>query len=150
MTEPVTALSDEMVLQLQSQPFVLLHNVDADSGYPTSSVISWVFAPDAKRIRFAVDGRSRLVRNMASRPDICLTVFSPCTAQAVYGKVRVLSDDLDGVPFRLVCYEAEIDTVRNAMFHGSRLAAVPEFEKTYDKRAADKLDGQVFEAIRKA
>jgi hypothetical protein len=36
------------------------------------------------------------------------------------------------------------------MFYGARLSVVPDYEKTYDKRAADKLDGQVFAAMRKA
>jgi hypothetical protein len=36
------------------------------------------------------------------------------------------------------------------MFYGARLSATPEYEKTYDKRAADKLDGQVFAAMKKA
>ena len=34
MTEPVTALNDDLFNQLQLEPFVLLHTIDADRGSP--------------------------------------------------------------------------------------------------------------------
>ena len=64
MTEPVTALNDDLFNQLQLEPFVLLHTIDADGGSPTSSAISWIYAIDRTTLRFAIDGRSRLRANM--------------------------------------------------------------------------------------
>jgi len=57
---------------------------------------------------------------------------------------------LDGVPFKLSCFDIHVEQVRDAMFYGSRLSVAPEYEKTYDKRAAEKLDNQVFAAMKKA
>ncbi|GGG10417.1 pyridoxamine 5'-phosphate oxidase family protein [Paenibacillus abyssi] len=150
MTEPVTALSEALFNQLQKETFVLLHTTDAEHGSPTSSAISWIYAATPTTLRFAVDGRSRLVANMSANPDVCVTVFSSGTVQAVYGPAKVISDSLEGVPFKLVCLEIEITNIRDAMFYGARLSVTPEYEKTYDKRAAEKLDGQVFEAMKKA
>ncbi len=36
------------------------------------------------------------------------------------------------------------------MFYGSKISSEPAYEKTYDKNAADRLDRQVIEAMRKA
>lgn len=150
MTEPVTVLSDDLYGALNHEPFVLLHTIDADSGSPTSSAISWVYAVDRSTLRFAIDGRSRLSVNMATNAEVSVSLFAPGTVQTIYGSAKLVSEALDGVPFKLVCFDIDIAVIRDAMFYGARLSVRPETEKTYDKRAADKLDGQVFDAMRKA
>jgi hypothetical protein len=136
--------------QLQKQPFVLLHTIDSETGSPTSSAISWIYPVNETTLRFAIDGRSRLAGNMTARPDVCVTVFAPGTVQTVYGRAKLVTDALEDVPFKLVCYDIAIGQIRDAMYYGARLSVLPECEKTYDKRAADKLDGQVFAAMKKA
>lgn len=150
MAETITALTEALYNQLQKENFVLLHTVDADSGSPTSSAISWIYAVDPTRLRFALDGRSRLISNLKAHADVSVTLFGAGSVHAVYGQARVISDHLEGVPFPLACVDIEVNAVRDAMFYGARLSVVPEYEKTYDKRAADRLDGQVFDAMTKA
>lgn len=150
MAEPVTVLSDDLYGALNREPFVLLHTIDADNGSPTSSAISWIYAVNRTTLRFAIDGRSRLTVNMASKSDISITLFAPGTVQTIYGTAGLVSEALEEVPFKLVCFDVDIAAIRDAMFYGARLSVVPDYEKTYDKRAADKLDGQVFAAMRKA
>ena len=36
------------------------------------------------------------------------------------------------------------------MFYGSKIVTEPQYDKTYDKKAAAKLDKQVMEAMKKA
>lgn len=150
MTETVTALSESLFQQLQNEPFALLHTIDAEAGSPTSSAVSWIYPVNESTLRFAIDGRSRLAVNMLSKADVSVTVFVPGSIQTIYGLARLVKDSLDEVPFKLVCFDIEIGHIRDAMFYGSRLSAMPEYEKTYDKRAADKLDRQVFAAMKKA
>ncbi|GGD71182.1 pyridoxamine 5'-phosphate oxidase family protein [Paenibacillus nasutitermitis] len=150
MTETVTALSESMYNHLQKEPFVLLHTIDADTGSPTSSAVSWIYAADYSTLRFAIDGRSRLAANMRAKAEVSVTVFISGSVQTVYGTARLVAEALDEVPFKLVCFDIEIMHIRDAMFYGSRLSVMPEYEKTYDKRAADKLDIQVFNAMKKA
>ncbi|MBW7473673.1 pyridoxamine 5'-phosphate oxidase family protein [Paenibacillus oenotherae] len=150
MTEVVTTLSEEVFNQLQKEPFVLLHTIDADSGSPTSSAISWIYAPNDSTLRFAIDGRSRLSANMTANAAVSVTVFAPSAVQTVYGKAKLVTDALEDVPFKLVCFDIEIEVIRDAMFYGARLSSLPQYEKTYDLRAAEKLDGQVFAAMKKA
>lgn len=150
MAETLTALPETLFNQLQRENLVLLHTVDAESGSPTSSAISWVYAVDRARLRFALDGRSRLIANLKAHPAVSVTLFGGGSVHAAYGKAKVIADKLEGVPFPLTCVDIEVDTVRDAMFYGARLSVQPEYEKTYDKRAADRLDAQVFEAMKKA
>ncbi len=150
MAEVLTSLPETMFDQLQHENFVLLHTVDAESGGPTSSAISWIYAVDRGKLRFALDGRSRLIANLQACPEVSITLFGGGSVHAVYGRASVVASKLEGVPFPLACIDIEVSAVRDTMFYGARLSVQPEYEKTYDKRAADRLDGQVFEAMRKA
>lgn len=150
MSDNTAALNEALYTQLQTETFVLLHTIDAETEGPTTSAISWVYAKDQHTIRFALDMRSRLVNNLKAAPKTGLTVFGLNTVTAVYGHCTLVAEPLSEVPMRLVCFDIHIDQVRDAMFYGARLIGHPEYEKTYDKRAAEKLDGQVFTAMKKA
>lgn len=143
-------LSDLLFEQLQSERLVILHTIDAASEGPTSSVISWVYAVDKRTIRFAIDQRSKIVANLRKKPHIALSVFAACTVYEIKGEASIVKDDLDNVPFQLTCVDIAVHSVRDAMFYGSRISVEPEHEKTYDKRAADKLDSQVYTAMKQA
>ncbi|GJM81316.1 hypothetical protein HMSSN139_38120 [Paenibacillus sp. HMSSN-139] len=149
MSEVVTQLSDSLYSIFQSETFVLLNTVDQESGGPTSSAISWVYAVDHSKLRLALDHRSRLVGNLKANPRVTVTVFGQETIYAINGRATVVQDPLDGVPFNMCCFDIQIDAVRNALFYGAQLVSPPEYAKVYDQRAADMLDRQVFEAMKK-
>jgi hypothetical protein len=150
MAELVTALSDSLFSVLQKEKFLLLSTIDHESGAPSVHAISWIYAKDANTIRFAIDQRSRILANFMSNPLVTLSFIGAGSVYAIYGSARVVVDSLERVPFKLTCVDVEIEAVRDAMFYGARIVTEPEYEKTYDKRAAEKLDGQVFEAMKKA
>ncbi|WP_040948408.1 pyridoxamine 5'-phosphate oxidase family protein [Gorillibacterium massiliense] len=150
MAETLAVLSEQQFSLLQQEKFVLLGTVDAESGAPHASAISWIYAAEPSRLRFAVDHRSSIISNIKANPKVTATFFGGGGVNVIYGSVRVVSEELDDVPIKLSCLDIEIESVRNAMFYGSRITVEPEYEKTYDRRAADKLDGQVFEAMNKA
>jgi hypothetical protein len=150
MAETYTALTEALYAQLQKDNFVLLHTVDADNGSPTSNAISWIYAVDVNRLRLSLDGRSRLITNLKTHHDVSVSLFGGGSVHVVYGQARIVADRLEGVPFPLACVDIEVESVRDAMFYGARLSVLPEVEKTYDQRAANRLDNQVFDAMRKA
>ncbi|MFP4975640.1 pyridoxamine 5'-phosphate oxidase family protein [Paenibacillus sp. CN-4] len=150
MSEAVAQLTESLRQMLQSETFVLLNTVDAETGGPTSTAISWVYAVSPAVIRLAVDHRSRLVRNMKSNPLVTITVFGEGTVFAINGRAEVRQDPLAGVPFNMCCFDVGVEAVRNALFYGAQLEAAPRYAKVYDVRAAEKLDGQVFDAMKKA
>ncbi|GCL72602.1 pyridoxamine 5'-phosphate oxidase family protein [Paenibacillus naphthalenovorans] len=150
MAETITALSEQLFDALQKESFALLSTIDHETGAPAMNAISWLYAKDEKTIRFAVDQRSRIGTNLKKQPLVNLTFIGAGSVHAVYGTARLVAEALDGVPFKLACYDIDISAVRDAMFYGARISVAPEYEKTYDKRAAEKLDTQVFDAMKKA
>lgn len=150
MAETVTALNEQLFSILQKEAFVILNTTDAETGAPAVNAISWVYAKDPGTIRFAVDGRSRIIANVKANPHAAVSLFAAGSFHAVYGEARLVTEELAGVPFKLACIDVIIREVRDAMFYGARVSVVPEYEKTYDQRAAEKLDGQVFDAMKKA
>jgi hypothetical protein len=150
MAETITALSEPLFTALQKEILVLLSTIDAETGAPSTSAVSWLYATEPNTLRFAIDQRSRLVTNIRNNALVNVTVFAEGTVHAIYGSARIIVDALEAVPFKLSCVDITISAVRDAMFYGSRISVTPEYEKTYDKRAAEKLDGQVFDAMKKA
>lgn len=150
MSQPATQLTEALMRKLQPETFVLLNTVDAVSGGPTSSVISWIYAVDSGRLRLAIDHRSRLVDNLMQNPQVTVTVFGDEQVSAIGGRAEVRQNPMNDVPFEMCCFDIHVEFVRSALFHGIQLASSPEYVKIYDERAAEKLDGQVFAAMRKA
>jgi hypothetical protein len=150
MTETPNHLSSELLPPLQKEPLVLLSTIDFETGFPNVSAISWVYATDPHTIRFAVDNRSRIVSNIRKKGGVVLTFMANGTVNAVTGEAKILVETLEEVPLKLACIETKINAVRDAMFYGARISVLPQYEKTYDKRAAEKLDNQVFSAMKKA
>lgn len=151
MAETMTTLSEPILEQLQQQDkFVILNTIDSETGSITSSAISWITPHSPTKLRVAIDARSRLIANVKADKRVTLSLFAAGSFYAVQGTASVVQDRLEEVPIKLACLEIEVEAVRDAMYYGARVSAMPEVEKTYDKRAADKLDAQVFAALQKA
>lgn len=150
MAELLTALPETLFEELQKEKFVLLATVDAETNSPQMNAISWVYAVSPTRIRFAVDKRSRIIANLQANRFVSLSFFGSGSFHTATGNAVIVTDALEEVPFKLTCVDVEIETLRDAMFYGSKISVEPEYEKTYDQRAAAKLDGQVYNAMKKA
>jgi len=150
MAEIPTALSEQLFQLLQREKLILLSTVDAERGGPHTSSISWVYAPEPGRLRFAIDRKSSILANIAAEPQVTATFFGAGRVNVIYGAARVVQDQLADLPLKLACVDVEIAAVRDGLFYGSRVTVEPAYEKTYDERAASKLDDQVFAAMKKA
>jgi len=151
MAETVSqSLSEELFALLQKERFVTLGTIDHESGAPSLSSLSWTFAPSVETIRFAVDNRSRILTNIAKDPQVVLHLIGAGSSFAINGKAILQSERMEGVPLKLAMVEVTIEAVRDIMFYGSRISVEPQYEKTYDKNAAAKLDNQVMTALKNA
>jgi flavin reductase (DIM6/NTAB) family NADH-FMN oxidoreductase RutF len=135
---------------LQKERFVTLATIDFETGGPNVSAISWVYAPDEKRILFAVDNRSRIVKNINNNPLVVMNLIANESTYSIAGKATVKIEKMEGVPLKLALVEILIDEVRDVMFYGSKISVEPKYEKTYDAQAAAKLDKQVMDALKKS
>ncbi|RNB90911.1 hypothetical protein EDM59_00565 [Brevibacillus nitrificans] len=151
MAETVSrSLSEELYGLLQKERFVTLATIDHESGSPALSSLSWTYAASSDLIRFAVDNRSRILTNITKEPQVVLHLIGAGSSYAINGQAVVKSERLEGVPLKLAMVEIAIEAVRDIMFYGSRISVEPQYEKTYDKNAAAKLDNQVMEALKNA
>lgn len=145
-----TSLVDPLFESLQQERYVTVATVDHETGAPNVSAISWVYAPDPKRVYFAVDNRSRIVENIQKHPATVITLWANESTYSIVGHAHVKVEKLDGVPLKLALLELSISEVRDVMFYGSKISVGPSYEKTYDEKAAARLDKQVLEAMKKA
>lgn len=143
-------LSEELFQLLQKERFITIATVDHETSGPNVSAISWVFAPDKRTVRFAVDNRSRIVENIKANPSVVLNVIGNESTYSINGTAQVKVEKLAEVPLKLALIEILIKEVRDVMFYGSKISVEPQYEKTYDQEAAEKLDRQVMEAMKKA
>ncbi len=149
MAETVAqSLSQELMPLLQKERFMILSTIDHETGSPSVSAISWVYAPHPNSVRFAVDNRSRIVQNVQSHPGVTLTLIGNGSVYAIVGKATIAKERMEDVPLKLAMVEVEIEAVRDVMFYGSRISVEPAYEKTYDAKAAAKLDQQVLNALK--
>ncbi|MET3288113.1 UNVERIFIED_CONTAM: hypothetical protein ABID98_000683 [Brevibacillus sp. OAP136] len=110
--------------------------------------ISWVVATTHQTVRIAIDNRSRILANLQKTPSVSLHLLGNGSSYEIAGRVASIEERLDGVPLKLAKVEIAVETVRDIMFYGSRISVDPEYEKTYDKNAAAKLDAQVMTALK--
>ncbi len=142
----IKALYDE----LQQERFVTLATVDYETGGPNVNSISWIFAKDDSTIFFAVDNRSRILQNITKNNQVVINIIANESTYAILGYVSVKEERLKDVPLKLALVEVAIKEVRDVMFYGSKITTDPEYDKTYDKNAAARLDKQVMDAMKKA
>jgi uncharacterized pyridoxamine 5'-phosphate oxidase family protein len=136
--------------ELQKERFVTLATVDHETGGPNVSAISWVLAKDEDTVYFAVDNRSRIIENIKNNDKAVINLIANESTYSIGGNASVKQEKLEGVPLKLALVEIKISEVRDVMFYGSKIVAEPQYDKTYDKDAAARLDKQVMDAMRKA
>lgn len=136
--------------ELQKERFVTVATVDHETGGPNISSVSWVLAKDESTIYFAVDNRSRILENLSKNNQVVINLIANESTYAIQGLAQVKEERLKDVPLKLALIKVSITAVRDVMFYGSKIISEVQYDKTYDKTAAQKLDKQVMEAMRKA
>lgn len=150
MSEKVSAtLSEELVNYLQGERVLTVASIDAENGSPNILCISWLLATDPSTLRFAIDGRSKLLTNIDKDNRVTVTVLGAGSAYAITGTASKYVDKLEEVALNMAGVEIKVEQVIDVMFYGAKLTQEPAVEKTYDKELADKYDTEVYTALRK-
>ncbi|WP_043933471.1 pyridoxamine 5'-phosphate oxidase family protein [Bacillus sp. EB01] len=136
--------------ELQHERFVTLATVDHETGGPNVSAISWLLAKDESTIFFAVDNRSRIIKNIRQNNSVAISVIANESTYSINGHATIKIEKIEEIPLKLALVEIKIHEVHDVMFYGSKMVSEPQYDKTYDKEAAEKLDIQVMEAMKKA
>ncbi|WCK53110.1 pyridoxamine 5'-phosphate oxidase family protein [Aneurinibacillus sp. Ricciae_BoGa-3] len=143
------SLNPELLSYLQTERFVMLTTM-TPFGTPYVSAVSWVYAPDLSTVLIAAETQSHIVANVQQNSYVIMTVFGVGSVFAIVGEAFIKKERMENVPLKLSLLELRIKEVRDVMFYGSRLSYAPQYEKTYNVKAAEKLDRQVMEALKNA
>ncbi|MFD2679884.1 pyridoxamine 5'-phosphate oxidase family protein [Bacillus seohaeanensis] len=141
-------LIPELFDELQTERFVTVATVDYETGGPSVNAISWVIASDEETVVFAVDRRSKIVENVKYNHLVVINLIANESTYSISGEARILKERLENVPLKLSLIRVCIHEVKDVMFYGSKISTEPGYEKTYDEKAADRLDRQVIEAMK--
>ena len=139
-------LSHELIQSLNGGKLVSLITVDAENNTPHLSSISWVLAnPTGEQVHFAVGAKASVIGNIEHNPNIILGVIGAGSSYAIKGKVyRTESFDKT---IKIQAFSMNVESVEDVMFYGGKIIVEPEYEKTYKKELAEKLDSEIYEAL---
>lgn len=143
------ALSEDLLSLLQKERYVILSTIDYEANGPCIHAISWVYAPNPYTVYFVIDKKSRLIKNIKKQRKIAITVIGKDSTYTIYGEASIQVEQLKNISLSLSIVKVDVAEVRDVMFYGGKIIAPPEYGKTYDQRAAEKLDKQVMEAMKK-
>lgn len=141
-------LSPVLFEDCNKEKLVLLSTLNSETNTPIMNAISWLIALDENTIRFAVDQRSFIVSNIEKSSGASVSVFSNETVYNISGEAKILTKQIPSIPLKLACIELKINEVKNILFYGSKIVTEPEYTKTYDERAAKRLDTAVLNGLR--
>lgn len=142
-------LLEPLLTELQYQRLVTLSTVDYETGGPNVNAISWVFAKDDKTIMFVVHKRSRIVKNIKNNKKVVINVIMNKSSYSISGNAHIKETKLGTIPLKLALIKLDITEVRDVMFYGAEITSEPEFEFTYDKEAAERLNKQIDFALKR-
>lgn len=134
---------------LQNDRFVTVATIDHETNGPMIHAISWIYAVDESTLRFAVTSRSRMIENLERNTAISINLIANESTYTITGQSQVLTKQASSVPLKVSIVEVHIEEIRDVMFYGSKMVSEPAYEKTYDIVAAEKLDRQVMDALKK-
>lgn len=141
-----SALTESQMRILNAMSFCVIVTFDDVKRWPVSHAISWVQAPDAETVRFAIASRS-YISTLLERERIGSLVFfeGGVTYSLTFSELRRF-EPVASPKLQLHFFEASIDEVRNISFYGVHVEP-PTLEKTYDYEVAQRLDEEVRAAL---
>ncbi|MFM1651385.1 hypothetical protein ACI7RC_04675 [Brevibacillus sp. B_LB10_24] len=147
MGKPVEELSQDMVSLIQGSTIVLLNVIHKESERVYTTALSWVYAINERKIRFAIDAKSEFVSILENDPRLVLTFIGLESVYSIVGKAAIKNRQTEGTTLKLAILEVDVQEVRDIIFYGGKVVTEPSFIKTYNAELAKKLDKEVRDII---
>lgn len=140
-------LTEELIQLLQGEKVVSLITLDAENKLPHLSIISWALAnPTGEQVHFAVGNKASVIKNIEENPNVTLGVIGAGSCFSIKGKVyRTESFDKT---IKIQTFSVKVESVEDVMFYGGKISVEPEYVKTYKRELAEKLDSEIYDALR--
>jgi Pyridoxamine 5'-phosphate oxidase len=124
-----------------------LSTIHKDSGAIQQNAVSWIHGHKLHVLRIAVGSKAQIVANIESNENVNFVFFYEKSIFAFQSKGKIITNDIPEVPFPTTLIELETDDLHDIMFYGAEITQEPIYEKTYNIKAAKKLDEQVYEGM---
>ena len=124
-----------------------LSTIHSDTGSIQQNAVSWIHGHKPNVLRIAVGSKAQIVTNIEANPNVNFTFFYNKSVVSFQSKGNIVTKNIPGVPFPLTLIELETDELHDIMFYGAEISQEPVYEKTYNVKAAQKLDVQVYEGM---
>src|SRR3954452_19141716 len=124
-----------------------LSTIHKDSGAIQQNAISWIHGYKPNVLRIAVGSKAQIVTNIESNENVNFAFFYRKSIFSFQSKGKIVTKNIPEVPFPLALIELETDELHDIMFYGAEISQEPVYEKTYNIKAAKKLDEQVYEGM---
>ena len=124
-----------------------LSTIHKETGAIQQNVISWIHGHKPNVLRLAVGSNAQIVTNIEANPNVNFTFFYEKSIVSFQSKGNIVTKNIPGVPFPLTLMELKTDELHDIMFYGAEITQEPVYEKTYNVKAAEKLDVQVYEGM---
>jgi hypothetical protein len=124
-----------------------LSTIHTDSGAIQQNAVSWIHGYKPHVLRIAVGSKAQIVANIESNENVNFVFFYEKSILAFQSKGKIITNDIPGVPFPTTLIELETDDLHDIMFYGAEVTQEPIYEKTYNIKAAKKLDEQVYQGM---
>lgn len=124
-----------------------LSTIHAETGAIQQNAVSWIHGYKSNVLRIAVGTKAQMVTNIESNPNVNVSFFYDKKVVSFQAEANIITKKIPGVPFPLTLIELETDELHDIMFYGAEITQEPVYDKTYNEKAAKKLDVQVYEGM---
>lgn len=121
-----------------------IHN---ETGAIQQNAVSWIYADKPNVLRVAVSTKAQIVTNIEANENVNFSFFYNKSIYSFQSKGKIVTKNIQGVPFSLTLIELEANELHDIMFYGAEISQEPKYEKTYNIKAAKKLDEQVYQGM---
>lgn len=141
-TPLLSELPDHVARHVVGGQIHVVATLDPD-GRPSTTLMTWVVALDARRLRLCVDTRSRTFQNLVERPAVAIETLGDDITFGMKGVARIVKAQMESTPFPCAMVEVEIDEARDHANSGTIFRG-PSYAYDDDKLHRHDFEKRIF------
>ena len=142
----MSELPPEVVTAITGGQANIVSTLDPD-GRPSTTLMTWAIAKDAKRMALCVDTRSRAYLNIVERSAIAIEILADDITFGVKGTAQIAKERMDAPPFPCAIVIVDLDEVRDHGHPGTFFRG-PTYHFHEDKAHRADFEQKVIDELR--
>ena len=121
-----------------------LTTIHDETGAIQQNAVSWIHGYKPNVLRIAIGTKAQIVKNIEANSNVNIAFFYNKSIVSFQANAEIVTKNIPGVPFPTTLIELQTEELHDIMFYGAEVTQEPVYEKTYNVKAAKKLDEQVY------